>query len=119
VITVIVRRSVRPARYSQLGHERTMTLDHAALVQVLEAMKAADVDDRIKLAAQTIYQGLIDAELTSVIGAGPWRTPRPGQGCVTGPGRGCCPPRRAIWSWRSRSCGRARSFPRCWNAAAG
>jgi putative transposase len=72
VITVIVRRSVRPARYSQLGHERTMTLDHAALVQVLEAMKAADVDDRIKLAAQTIYQGLIDAELTSVIGAGPW-----------------------------------------------
>jgi transposase-like protein len=49
-----------------------MTLDHAALVQVLEAMKAADVDDRIKLAAQTIYQALIDAELTSVIGAGPW-----------------------------------------------
>jgi hypothetical protein len=57
VIAVIVRRSVRPARYSQLGRERTMTLDHAALVQVLEAMKAADVDDRIKLAAQTIYQG--------------------------------------------------------------
>src|SRR5829696_8999745 len=49
-----------------------MTLDHAALVQVLEAMKAADVDDRIRLAAQTIYQALIDAELTSVIGAGPW-----------------------------------------------
>src|SRR5918994_5401597 len=71
-MVVIVRRSVRPARYSQLGHERTMTLDHAALLQVLEAMKAAEVDDRIKLAAQTIYQALIDAELTSVIGAGPW-----------------------------------------------
>lgn len=63
VLAAIVRRSVRPARYSQLGHERTMTLDHAALVQLLEAMKAADVDDRIKLAAQTIYQALIDAEL--------------------------------------------------------
>ena len=72
VMAAIVRRSVRRTRYSQLGHERTMTLDHAALVQVLEAMKAADVDDRIKLAAQTIYQALIDAELTGVIGAGPW-----------------------------------------------
>jgi putative transposase len=49
-----------------------MTLDHAALLQVLEAMKAAEVDDRIRLAAQTIYQALIDAELTHVIGAGPW-----------------------------------------------
>jgi putative transposase len=49
-----------------------MTLDHAALLEVLEAMKAAEVDGRIKLAAQTIYQALIDAELTHVIGAGPW-----------------------------------------------
>jgi putative transposase len=47
-------------------------LDHAALLQVLEAMKAAEVDDRIRLAGQTIYQALIDAELTHVIGAGPW-----------------------------------------------
>ena len=29
------------------------------------------MDGRIKLAAQTIYQALIDAELTHVIGAGP------------------------------------------------
>ena len=36
-----------------------MTLDHAALLQVLEAMKAVEVDDRIRLAAQTIYQALI------------------------------------------------------------
>ena len=28
--------------------------------------------DRVRTAAQTIYQALIDAELTSVIGAGPW-----------------------------------------------
>ena len=49
-----------------------MTLDHAALLEVLEAVKAAEVDGRIKLAAQTIYQALIDAELTHVIGAGPW-----------------------------------------------
>ncbi len=53
-----------------------MAMDHAALLEVLEAMKSAGVDERIRLAATTIYQALIDAELTSVIGAGPWeRTP--------------------------------------------
>ncbi len=49
-----------------------MALDHAALLDVLEAMKVAEVDDRIRAAATTIYQALIDAELTQVIGAGPW-----------------------------------------------
>ena len=49
-----------------------MALDHAALLEVLEAMKAAEVDDRVRTAAETIYQALIEAELTSVIGAGPW-----------------------------------------------
>ena len=48
-----------------------MAMDHAALLEVLEAMKSAGVDERIRLAATTIYQALIDAELTSVIGAGP------------------------------------------------
>src|SRR5215208_4105602 len=47
-------------------------MDHAALLEVLEAMKSAGVDERIRVAATTIYQALIDAELTSVIGAGPW-----------------------------------------------
>ena len=53
-----------------------MAMDHAALLEVLEAMKSAGVDERIRLAATTIYQALIDAELTSVIGAGPWEQPR-------------------------------------------
>ena len=51
-----------------------MAMDHAALLEVLEALKSAGVDERIKIAATTIYQALIDAELTSVIGAGPWET---------------------------------------------
>jgi putative transposase len=38
---------------------------------VLDALRAADVDDRIRSAATTIYQALIEAELTAVIGAGP------------------------------------------------
>jgi putative transposase len=49
-----------------------MALDHAALLEVLESLKDAEVGDRIRIAAQTIYQALIDAELTGVIGAGPW-----------------------------------------------
>jgi putative transposase len=48
-------------------------LDHAALLEVLEAMRAAEVDDSTRTAAQTIYKALTDAELTHVIGAGPWQ----------------------------------------------
>ena len=49
-----------------------MALDQSALLEVLEALKAADVDERIRSATTTLYQALIDAELTAVIGAGPW-----------------------------------------------
>jgi putative transposase len=48
-----------------------MALDQSALLEVLEALKAAEVDDRIRQAAETIYQALIEAELTAVIGATP------------------------------------------------
>jgi putative transposase len=48
-----------------------MALDQSALLEVLEALKAAEVDDRIRQAAETIYQALIEAELTAVIGAHP------------------------------------------------
>jgi putative transposase len=46
-----------------------MALDQSALLEVLEALEAAEVDDRIRKAAETIYQALIEAELSSVIGA--------------------------------------------------
>ena len=48
-----------------------MALDQSALLDVLEVLKGADVDDRIRQAAATIYQALIEAELSSVIGALP------------------------------------------------
>jgi Transposase and inactivated derivatives len=48
-----------------------MALDQSALLEVLEVLKAADVEDRIRQAAATIYQALIEVELTAVIGAGP------------------------------------------------
>jgi len=56
--------------------QRTVALDQSALLEVLDALKAAEVDDRIRQAAQTIDQALIEAELTAVIGAAPReRTP--------------------------------------------
>jgi putative transposase len=48
-----------------------MALDQFALLEVLEALQGAEVEDRITQAATTIYQALIEAELTSVIGANP------------------------------------------------
>ena len=48
-----------------------MALDQSALWEVLDALRNADAADRIKQAAETIYQALIDAELSAVIGAGP------------------------------------------------
>src|SRR4051794_19278718 len=54
-----------------------MALDNAALLEVLEAMQAAGVEDRVRTTAETIYQALIDAELTGVIGAGPWERGSP------------------------------------------
>ena len=48
-----------------------MALDQSALLEVLEVLKAAEVDDRIREAAETIYQALIGAGLTAVIGAFP------------------------------------------------
>jgi putative transposase len=38
-----------------------MALDQSALLEVLEAVKAADVGDRVRTAAETIYQALIEA----------------------------------------------------------
>ena len=48
-----------------------MALDQSALLEVLQALRVAEVDDRVRQAAQTIYQALIEAELTAVIGAAP------------------------------------------------
>lgn len=44
----IVRRSARPTKVLAEGHERTMALDQSALLEVLEALKAADVEDRFR-----------------------------------------------------------------------
>ena len=53
-----------------------MALDQSALIDLLEALKTTDVDERVRVATEHLYQALIDAELTAFIGAGPHeRTP--------------------------------------------
>ena len=81
-----------------------------ALFEVLETTKSGGVDDRIKLAATKIRQALIEAEATSVISAGPWEygPDRTAHRNVNRPL--CSRPWPGIWSWRSQSGGRGRSF---------
>jgi len=47
-------------------------MEHSALLELLESFKAAGVDDRVRLTAQSMYHVLIDSEAQGVIGAGPW-----------------------------------------------
>ena len=50
-----------------------MAMDQSALLELLAALKDTDVSDRIRAATEHLYQELIDAEATAVIGAGPWQ----------------------------------------------
>lgn len=53
-----------------------MALDQSALLELLDVLKAADADDVVRHAVEAMFQVLIDAEATAVIGAGPHeRTP--------------------------------------------
>ena len=65
-----------------------MALNQSALLEVLDALKAADVDDRIRSAATTIYQALIEAELTAVIAPRRTSAPTPGPPSATAPAHG-------------------------------
>jgi transposase-like protein len=60
-----------PAKEHSEEKGHAMALDQSALLELLEALKVADVDDRIRTATEALYQALIEAELTAVIGAGP------------------------------------------------
>jgi len=50
-----------------------MAMDQSALLELLAALKDTEVGDRIRAATEHLYQELIDAEATAVIGAGPWQ----------------------------------------------
>lgn len=50
-----------------------MAMDQSALLELLATLKDTEVSDRIKVATEHLYQELIDAEATALIGAGPWQ----------------------------------------------
>jgi putative transposase len=50
-----------------------MVMDQSALLDLLTELNATDVSDRIRTATQTLYQELIEAEATALIGAGSWQ----------------------------------------------
>ena len=63
------KQSLRDPAKELVERCHAMALDQSALLEVLDALKAADVDDRVRQAAETVYQALIEAELTESIGA--------------------------------------------------
>ena len=95
-----------------------MALDQSALLEVLDALTVAEVDDRIRQAAQTIYQALIEAELTSVIGAAPTSAHLTGWPSATGIAQGA-----GDHGWdlelRIPKLRAGRSSLACWSGAAG
>jgi putative transposase len=74
-----------------------MAFGKAALLEVHEAMQVGGVEDRVRTAAQEMYQALIDAELTAVIGAGPWERTADRTTQRNGTGRG--PSQRPLVTW--------------------
>ncbi len=65
------RESLRVTAKFHVKGSHAMALSQSALLEILDAIKEADVADRVRESAATIYQALIEAELTSVIGAEP------------------------------------------------
>ncbi len=67
------------ANGSRKPTQRMVALNQSALVEVLHALKAAEIDDCIRQAAQTVYQALMEAELTAAIGCWPVTNTSPSQ----------------------------------------
>jgi putative transposase len=96
-----------------------VALDQSALLEVLDALKVAEVDDRIRQAAQTIYQALIEAELTQVIGAAPHQRTPDRLAQRNGHRSRLLATTAGDLELRIPSCGLGHSSPRCWSDAGG
>jgi Transposase, Mutator family len=95
-----------------------MALSKSALSDLLDALRAGGDLDIIREALALVLQALIDAEATQHIGARPYERTEQRTAHRNAPAPGCCPPRPAMSSCASPSCGRARSSPPCWSRAA-
>lgn len=96
-----------------------MALTQSALLEVLDAIKEADVADRVRESAATIYQALIEAELTSVIGAEPHERTDARTGQRNGHRPRTLSTTAGDLELRILGCVPGRSSRRCWSGAAG
>ncbi len=78
----------------------------------------AEVGDRVRQAAETIYQALVEAELTAVIGAGPHERTKARFAQRNGHRPWALSTPAGIWSC-GPSCAPARSSPACLSGVAG
>jgi putative transposase len=101
------------------GHKHTMALDQSALLEVLEVLKATEVDDKIRQATETIYQALIEAEMSSVIGAVPHQRTDARTGHRNGHRLRTLSTTAGDLELRIPKLRAGRSSHRCWNAADG
>jgi putative transposase len=95
-----------------------VALDQSARLEVLDARTAAKVDDRICQAAQTIYQALIEAKLTAVIGAAPHQRTEARVAQRNGHRPRLLVTTAEDVELRIPKLRAGLFFPRCWNAAA-
>ncbi|ETZ40512.1 transposase, Mutator family protein [Mycobacterium avium MAV_120809_2495] len=85
---------------------------------MLDALRTADAGERITQAAETIYQALIDAELTAFIGASPHERTETAPISATARVRARCPRSQGPGTADSKL--RTGSFSRrCWSGVAG
>ena len=96
-----------------------MALDHAALLEVPDTLKAGDAGERIRVAAETMYQALIDTELTAAIGAQPWERSETRTNQRNGSRPRTLATNAVTCSSGSPSCGPGRSSPPSWTAGGG
>jgi transposase-like protein len=96
-----------------------MTLDQSAPLEVLEMLKAAEADDPIRQAAETIYQALIEAELTAVIGAHPHQRTEARSGLGNGHRARTITATAGDLELKIPRLRAGRSSRRCWSAGGG
>jgi putative transposase len=96
---------VQPGGDAALEADDVEELDDQPQHPGAEALELERADDRIRSAATTIYQALIEAELTVVIGAAP-REHTDAHRRATAPARGRCRPRPGSGAAHPEAAGR-------------
>jgi hypothetical protein len=94
------------------------TRNVVVLVEVLDALRAAAVGDRVRQ-AETIYQALIEVELTAVIDVAAHERSETRMAQRDGYRPRTHTALAGVWSCVSPSCVPLRCSPACWNAGGG